>query len=609
MNNRFQLGVLVSFALSAIQNGGQTKVWGYKLSPKRFILSSISILCLFISTSLSAQEKGMSTYCNPLNIDYTYMIYNSDKNISYRSGADPAVVRFRGEYYMFVTRSHGYWHSKDLQNWTFINPGKNWYPQGCNAPAAHNYKDSVLYVTGDPSGSMSILYTDKPQEGNWEAVPAILHNLQDPDLFIDDDGKAYMFWGSSNVYPIRGMELDKNHRFTQKGDVKELFNLNMAQHGWERFGENHTDTVLGGYIEGPWLTKHNGKYYMQYGAPGTEFNVYADGVYIADHPMGPYTYQKHNPVSYKPGGYMNGAGHGSTVVGPGGQYWHFASMALSINVNWERRICMFPAGFDSDGIMYVDTRFGDYPRYAANVAEKSGQFRGWMLLSYKKKVTASSSKGTFTPAALTDELTKSYWLAEANDSRQWVEIDLEKPANIYAIQINYHDFQSNMYGRIANLHHRYSIECSNDRKSWSTIVDRKNSYRDTPNDYVEIEKPQLARYIRYKNIEVPTPNLAISELRVFGIGTSKAPKQPQNFLVKRHTDRRDVTISWNPVKDAQGYNILWGIAPDKLYSSWMVYDNHELLMKSLNTDQSYYFCIEAFNENGVSSRSEIKHIQ
>lgn len=609
MNNRFQLGVLVSFALSAIQNGGQTKVWGYKLSPKRFILSSISILCLFISTSLSAQEKGMSTYCNPLNIDYTYMIYNSDKNISYRSGADPAVVRFRGEYYMFVTRSHGYWHSKDLQNWTFINPGKNWYPQGCNAPAAHNYKDSVLYVTGDPSGSMSILYTDKPQEGNWEAVPAILHNLQDPDLFIDDDGKAYMFWGSSNVYPIRGMELDKNHRFTQKGDVKELFNLNMAQHGWERFGENHSDTVLGGYIEGPWLTKHNGKYYMQYGAPGTEFNVYADGVYIADHPMGPYTYQKHNPVSYKPGGYMNGAGHGSTVVGPGGQYWHFASMALSINVNWERRICMFPAGFDSDGIMYVDTRFGDYPRYAANVAEKSGQFRGWMLLSYKKKVTASSSKGTFTPAALTDELTKSYWLAEANDSRQWVEIDLEKPANIYAIQINYHDFQSNMYGRIANLHHRYSIECSNDRKSWSTIVDRKNSYRDTPNDYVEIEKPQLARYIRYKNIEVPTPNLAISELRVFGIGTSKAPKQPQNFLVKRHTDRRDVTISWNPVKDAQGYNILWGIAPDKLYSSWMVYDNHELLMKSLNTDQSYYFCIEAFNENGVSSRSEIKHIQ
>ena len=609
MMNSFQISVLVAFALSAPKKGRQTKAGFYKLFKNRVLLSSLFILSGLFSTNLSAQETGMSTYCNPLNIDYTYMIYNSDKNISYRSGADPAVVRFRGEYYMFVTRSHGYWHSKDLQNWTFIKPGKNWYPQGCNAPAAHNYKDSVLYVTGDPSGSMSILYTDKPQEGNWEAVPAILHNLQDPDLFIDDDGKAYMFWGSSNVYPIRGMELDKNHRFTQKGEVKELFNLNMDQHGWERFGENHSDTTLGGYIEGPWLTKHNGKYYMQYGAPGTEFNVYADGVYVADHPMGPYTYQKHNPVSYKPGGYMNGAGHGSTVMGPGGQYWHFASMALSINVNWERRICMFPAGFDADGIMQVDTRFGDYPRYAPNVAGKSGQFRGWMLLSYQKKVTASSSKGTFTPSALTDELTKSYWLAEANDDSQWVMIDLEKPANIYAVQVNYHDYQSNMYGRIANLRHRYSIECSNDGQTWTTVVDRRTSYQDTPNDYVEIAKPQLARYIRYKNVEVPTPHLAISELRVFGLGTAKAPKRPQEFSVDRHADRRDVTIRWSPVKDAQGYNILWGIAPDKLYSSWMVYDNHELLMKSLNKDQSYYFCIETFNENGVSSRSEIKHIQ
>lgn len=161
------------------------------------------VLLLCLANFLSAQDMRMDTYCNPLNIDYTYMIYNSDKSISYRSGADPAVVEFRGEYYMFVTRSHGYWRSRDLLNWEFVRPGRNWYPQGCNAPAAHNYKDSVLYVTGDPSGSMSILYTDNPASGNWEAVPAILHNLQDPDLFIDDDGKAYMFWGSSNVYPIR----------------------------------------------------------------------------------------------------------------------------------------------------------------------------------------------------------------------------------------------------------------------------------------------------------------------------------------------------------------------------------------------------------------------
>ena len=566
------------------------------------------VASFIVSATLLAQSMRQDTYCNPLNIDYTYMIYDSSRDISYRSGADPAVVEFRGEYYMFVTRSHGYWHSKDLLHWDFVNPGKNWYPQGCNAPAAHNYKDSVLYVLGDPSGASSILYTDNPKSGNWEATPAILGDLQDPALFIDDDGKAYMFWGSSNTYPIRGMELDKNHRFTKKGETVALFNLDMPKHGWERFGENHLDTILGGYMEGPWLTKHNGKYYMQYGAPGTEFNVYADGVYVADSPLGPYTYQKHNPVSYKPGGFMNGAGHGSTVVGPGGQYWHFASMALSININWERRLCMFPAGFDKEGLMYVDTRFGDYPRYAPGVPQKAGQFRGWMLLSYQKPVTASTTQGTFSPAALTDELNKSFWLAAANDEKQWVMIDLETPASACAIQVNYHDYQSNMYGRLPNLHHRYTIEGSLDGQNWTTLVDRKNSYKDTPNDYVELAVPTTVRYVRYRNIDVPTPNLAISELRVFGLGFGKAPAAPKKLTIDRKADRRDVQLSWTPVKGAQGYNVLWGIAPDKLYSSWMVYGNNELFMKSLTVDQDYYFCVEAFNENGVSLRSAVIHV-
>ena len=562
------------------------------------------VALLVIGSVVYAQNLRMDTYCNPLNVDYTYMIYNSEKNISYRSGADPAVVEFRGEYYMFVTRSHGYWHSKDLQNWDFIK-ANDWYPQGCNAPAAHNYKDSVLYVCGDPSGCMSVMYSDDPKSGNWKAHPGILFNLQDPDLFIDDDGRAYMFWGSSNVFPIRGMELDPNRRFLPKSERKELFGLDLANHGWERFGENHTtDTNLGGFIEGPWLTKHNGKYYMQYAAPGTEFNVYGDGVYVADSPMGPYTYQKHNPVSYKPGGFMNGAGHGSTVLGPGNMYWHFTSMALAINVGWERRLCMFPMGFDKDGIMYCDTRFGDYPRYAPAVAGKRGEFRGWMLVSYKKGVTASSEVDGNVAAGLTDEKTKSFWLASSNDDSQWVCIDLEKPTTVCAIQVNFHDYKSDMYGRYTGLYHRYYIEGSLNGKEWHKIIDKSRSFKDTPNDYTELDVPEKVRFVRYKNVKVPTPSLAISEIRVFGNGEVKAPAKPKGFKAVRQDDKRDIAISWNPVKGAQGYNVLWGIAPDKLYSSWMVYDKNELFMKSLTVGQSYYFAIETFNENGVSEVTE-----
>jgi hypothetical protein len=530
------------------------------------------------------------------------MIYNSNNDISYRSGADPAVVKFRNEYYMFVTRSMGYWHSTDLLHWSFITPEK-WYFQGSNAPAAHNYKDSVLYVTGDPSGSMSILYTDNPKKGDWKAVPSILNDLQDPDLFIDEDGKAYIFWGSSNKFPIRAKTLNKDLRFRPSEQTYELFNLDGQKHGWERFGENHSDTVLGGYIEGPWLTKHNNKYYMQYAAPGTEFNVYGDGVYMSDSPLGPYKYAPNNPVFYKPGGFMNGAGHGSTVLGPQDTYWHFASMAVSINVNWERRLAMFPAYFDKDGLMYSNTSFGDYPHYAPAVAGKQGKFTGWMLLSYNKPVKASSSRENFKPENITDESVKTFWVADTNDDAQWLEIDLLKPGKVYAIQLNYHDYKSNLYGRIPGLYHRYIIEGSNNGKEWRTLVNRENSYRDVPNDYIELGAPETVRYIRYKNIHVPTPNLSISGLRVFGLGGGKAPGRVKDFKVNRYKDRRDAMISWDKQSGAQGYNILWGIAPDKLYSSWMVYDDNSLELKSLGVDQQYYFSIEAFNENGVSTRT------
>ena len=55
-----------------------------------------------------------------------------------------------------------------------------------------------------------------------------------------------------------------------------------------------------------------------------------------------------------------------------------------------------------------------------------------------------------------------------------------------------------MYGRYEGLHHRYLIEGSLDGENWDILVDRKESYRDTPNDYVELALPKSARYIRYK---------------------------------------------------------------------------------------------------------------
>jgi beta-xylosidase len=594
----------------------------------------ITAVVIFISVFAHSQEVVPKTYINPLDIDYTYMVYNSSKNISYRSGADPAVIEFRGEYYMFVTRSFGYWHSKDLVNWEFIKP-KQWFFEGSNAPTAFNYKDSLVYFAGDPAGYGSILYTDDPKSGNWTPTASITSNIQDSELFIDDDGETYLYWGSSNVHPLRVKMLDKDDRFLETGVEKELFNLVEEEHGWERFGENNFHpTLKEGYMEGASMTKHDGKYYLQYAAPGTQFNVYADAAYVGETPLGPFKYMKNNPYSFKPGGFANGAGHGITVKQTNGQYWHFATMALASNSHWERRLAMFPTYFDDEGLMYTNTSYGDYPLHAPNHPTKAGLHTGWMLLSYKGKTTVSSSQmqirkstatdgdyditkmplkkgknGKIISEVLTDESPKSFWVAEANDKEQWVEIEMLSPGNIYAFQLNFHDQESGIYTRTEGLRHRFTLEVSEDGQNWKTVEDRSHSFEDAPNAYIPLNQPVKAKYVRYNNVEVPGNNLALSEIRVFGKGLGAKPAKVKGFSIDRQDDRRDASFKWEPVKGAQGYNIRWGIAPDKLYQSWLIYGENEHFMRNLDQDTKYYFSIEAFNENGISERTGIQEVK
>ncbi|MCB0460448.1 MAG: family 43 glycosylhydrolase, partial [Flavobacteriaceae bacterium] len=344
-------------------------------------------------TQKQQTAKNYKTYCNPIDIDYTYMShYRAVNNVSYRSGADPAVVNFNGKYFMFVTRSHGYWMSEDMSNWKFIRP-QSWYFDGSNAPAAAVYKDKII-VYGDPKGYGPIIETNNPELGDWKTNFAVINipgQIQDPNLFVDDDGKVYLYEESSNKWPIRVVELDPDNYYVPKGEEKDLFVLHPDKHGWERFGQDHRSDI-DPFIEGPWMFKHNDTYYLEYGAPGTQWNVYADGVYTSKSPFGPFEYAPYNPISYKPGGFLKGSGHGSTVKDNSGNYWHFSTMAISVNYKFERRIGMYPAGFEENGQMYVNTAYGDYPHYLpkAKVDNHKERFTGWMLLSYKKPVTTNS---------------------------------------------------------------------------------------------------------------------------------------------------------------------------------------------------------------------------
>ncbi|MDX1941068.1 MAG: family 43 glycosylhydrolase [Saprospiraceae bacterium] len=566
-----------------------------------------------IIISVQGQSDKRQTYCNPIDINYRYNFEQIPQQISYRSAADPVIINHKGEYYLFATISGGYWHSKDLKNWKYILPERWPFEDNC-APAAWSYGDTLL-IFQSTFQQRPILYTTTPETGKlhfynrW--LPLIRDELGpwDPALFHDEDtDRWFMYFGSSNLYPLCGIELDYNRRLTYKSDVKRMIYLYPHIHGWERFGPNHTSNITP-FIEGAWMTKNNGKYYLQYGAPGTEYNVYANGTYVGDDPMGPFEYAPNNPVSYKPGGFVNGAGHGNTFKDIHGNYWNTGTPWIAVNWNFERRIAMFPAGFDKDDLMYANTRFGDFPQYIPESKwnDRNELFTGWMLLSYKKPVTASTVRDTFDAKRITDENPRTFWVAQTNKAGETATIDLQKVYDVKALQIHYTDYKSNIYANDENVYIQMKCYASTDQKNWQVIFDNTDKKEDRPNAYIELPQAVKARYIKYENAYVPTPNLAISDIRVFGNGDGNAPSTPANLKVQRHEDPRDATITWDAVPNVVGYNILWGIAPDKLYQTYQIWGDAptKLELRALSVGVDYYYAIEAFDENGVSKISNI----
>lgn len=63
----------------------------------------------------------------------------------------------------------------------------------------------------------------------------------------------------------------------------------------------------------------------------------------------------------------------------------------------------------------------------------------------------------------------------------------------------------------------------------------------------------------------------------------------------------DGKVSWQHLEDAQGCNVRYGIAPDKLYHSWLVYGADEVTLSTLIAGQSYYVRVDSFNENGITA--------
>lgn len=572
---------------------------------------SILLLSSFIGYSCSKNSENketnnqISTFCNPMDLSYRFTI---NKGYSFREAADPTMVSYKGDYYLFASKTGGYWYSNDLKNWNLVLT--NEIPTEDYAPTAIVMRDTLFFVASSKKPNKVFKSVD-PKSGKWEYVKTLESDAWDPCFFMDDDNKLYYYWGCSDKEPLYGVNMDP-YNFNYLTEKTKLITANPKEYGWEIRGDYNTQKDISPWIEGAWVNKIGNKYYLQYAAPGTLEKSYCDAVYVAENPLGPFRLAQHNPFAYKPEGFACGAGHGSTFTDKYGNLWHVGTVTVSVKYKFERRLALYPAFVDKNGEMYMYNRFGDYPIIIPEkkIETPDEVFPGWMLLSYNKNVEVSSSENSYIPGNMVDENIRTYWSAKTGNKNEWAIIDLGKSCDIYSIQLNLAEHNTTVQGRKNGIKNRFTIECSTNKKDWTVICDKSQNETDNTHQYIELPNVTKARYIKVKNIEVADGTFAISDLRVFGKSDINIPESTQFTQVKRNNeDRRDVALSWKKSDNAIGYNIKYGSAEDMLYNNYMVYSDTTVTIRSLNANQSYHFSVEAFNEGGISDISDIVDIK
>ena len=485
----------------------------------------------FLRTIRKRGNMKKQYYCNPLNMDYRYQFIedmrSGEDKIS-REAADPSMILFQGKYYIFASMTLSVWVSEDMVHWESHRLPDS-LPLYDYAPDVRVVGDYV-YFSASRRGTICDFYRTKDiLNGPFERIPGTF-DFWDPNLFLDDDGKLYFYWGCNNVTPIWGVELEPE-TMVPKTERKELIYGQPEKIGYERVGENHSKMPLSEeeavekfkeflkaqgkpvdelteeqigfakimfsqrpFIEGAWMTKHDGTYYLQYAGPGTEYNVYGDGVYESDSPLGPFRLAKNNPYSYKPGGFLRGAGHGSTMEDRYGNWWHTATMQISKNHDMERRVGIWRAGFDKDGVLFCNQQFGDWPMAVEQAKEDPWAKPEWYLLSYQKAMTASSSEEGREPSFATDENIQTWWRAAGNQPGEWISMDLGEVKDVRAVQINFADDkidaplpgerQGERYIDPSQHKTRWLLEASADGTNYFVLADKSDAETNLPHDFI-----------------------------------------------------------------------------------------------------------------------------
>jgi hypothetical protein len=486
-------------------------------------------------------------YCNPLPIEAS----SRDGSPQGVHLGDVTVVREGGTYYLFATGGGG-WVSEDLVNWRYKGVEMR---QGRVPVAPHVVKfNGQFYMSGNDAPLYRAPAILGPYEivGEWTDVDGnpmsgVANGRRwvgafDVDIFVDDDNKPYLYYPNRSTDGIYVVPLDPEHLNRFAAAPKKLFGFDPS-HVWERYGEANEYPDVS-WIEGSWMLKRRGTYYLQYSASGTQWLSYATGMYTGKHPMGPFTYAPVNPILRKTTGVVTGTAHGSIVEGPDGNLWQFYTIVLS-NPPGGRRIGMDPVGFDQRGNLFIRGP-SETPQFGPGVvADPARQGDSGSLPLTINKMRAMNTKSTFSSqrpgrdaAYAIDNSTGTWWEPAADDAQPSITVDLGPATEFYPVQRFTVDSNRILFsaprgfgrpgagappqGPTGSVAHRYRVEVSNDGQAFTTILDKTQN---TVTKYVEFDElpPTTCRFVRLTMTDWPrqaTTPFGIVEFTVFGKAVS-----------------------------------------------------------------------------------------
>jgi beta-xylosidase len=284
----------------------------------------VSVVVVAISTSAGAAVTP--TYQNPLIAG----------NL-----ADPAVILHEGVYHLYATgevdgdNGTCVYTSTNLIDWlpgpVVFRPGQPhvWAPDVWRDPASGRF---YLYYTVNQT--VGVADAEGPL-GPFVIRKKFFDRAIDAHLFRDDDGQLYLYFVQLPGFRITVQPMASP--VEPKGEPELIL---QPESEWEK--------RAGHVTEGPWIIKHQGRYYLIYSGSGADTPDYAVGYATADHPLGPFTRAPNNPIVHRSEGIF-GPGHGCAIQDAAGQWWHVYHQKRNDRVEWNRFIAMDPFWFDERG--------------------------------------------------------------------------------------------------------------------------------------------------------------------------------------------------------------------------------------------------------------------